>query len=788
MPKSSNDEVKEINNGLKLFSEHLLKSEKASTEIAKNFDELHRQFNSGHSTLLDYLKNVIKIPAPLQEMSKAIIASKEELKSSISYWKDLHRDHVTMNTSNEGSVRKILKLEESKLDLKERLDAVTGKNLATEYLLIRASYEAVKRSGEMNESLMQANSAYAVRQGLADNINEIQASTGASLQTMLESSKALINVWPKGRSDFKNVLETVVQMSDGLGVSFENSAKLAQIFQISLKVPVREVADTIAVIANNTSLAADEATRFAVEVGKALRLLGPGAATQVKEVTRYVTMLAGRMQDVGGDAASVVKLFNEMTKGTAEGFMLRGLAGVTNPKSLGTEAGTQAAMQGIDRMIKKIVTAGPGSPMYLAQLEQASQIMHMSTEDIVLWSSMIKEASKPLDEHARLQKRWQEQTEQANKAFMRIRESLAALVQKALSPMIPLVTSFLGAVANTIGFMASHRVAAYAGLAVFGIAVTKTIWSLYRLAQTLWQVTAASRAATRAKLMESGAGQPQSLLGRASASMPWINKIVSQIKEGMSSAKLARSLQAGLQGTTVFQKLGSVLFGMTQFTGKTGPLGITAGIAGAAIGGYAVGRVIDRTMDKIGSKWSAIFFGPLWELKKAAEYLGKQYYHLNIVAVTQWRNKTLTAWQVMTEVRKNLSAGKTQEAQDYFMSHAHNVKGLLNEKGAKSYLELFEQTATEVRERAGLFTTIVPLDEQRRFNQQQLDQQQQMVKNTGGATRILKEVKDQDKNIEDMRNSRTHAEFMRRAAEFRMLQLNGNPGAQKAVLTQPGAP
>lgn len=785
MAAGSLHDIETMQKALRLWSEDMAKAEKASKGIAKNLETLGQQLHARHVTFKDYLKAVLPLPRPLEEASKILVRSNEEIRKSIAYWKDNLRVAEIVGQTETNHYRRMINLEEKRLKLKDSIHAVTGKQLALEYTTIRSLVESLKHGGEINESIIAANSAYKIRAELVDRIYQTQAKTGASLQQLLGAAKALASVWPKTRKDFGDVLQTVIEMEQGLGVSYDNSVQLARVFQLSLKTPVREIADQIAVITNSTSLAADEAARFATEVGKALRLLGPGGAGQIRETTKFVTMLAGRMQDAGGDAHEIVKMFSEMTKGTPEAFMLRGLAGVT-PQQIGTEAGSKAAFEGIDRIIKSIVTAAPGSSVYVAQLENASRILNISTETIRLWSDMLKKANEPLDEHAKLQQRWREQTEQANKALHRIHDSIVALIYRGLYPLLPPITKLFGAIADVISFLASHRIAAYAALGVFTVAVTKTIWSLGRLAVTLWQVTAASIALNRAKLVESGISTGSGLLGK----LPFLAPLIKEIKIGRDMNLYYQSLGV--------QKLGDVMRGLSPLSkigvllGRLGPMlsfGNILGVGAAGVGGYALGRVIDRTMDRIGDKWSAIFFPVLFGVKKAAETLGKATAGgFNSVTAKQGLPGQLTSLQIMANIRRLIAADKEAEAEQYFTASTHRVKGLVREEGAKGYIDAYKKVRTEMRERAGLTTTIVPLNEQKEFNRRQLELQQESVNRLGSSEKILKDAKDQTKLIEDMRNARTHQDKIQKAAEFRMLYLNDTNTVRKPILNSPRTP
>ena len=555
MATDTQRDVEMMTKSLRLFQEDMRRVEQSSKGVAQNVQQLSWQVKFGQRNFMEYVAGAIKLPPVFKEASMSLIRQNEEIRASIKGLQDQQRlgEEILGQTKEQiklakadradpGKLKSLreekriyesmvketkaaIDLEEKRTVLKQRVEAITGRQLAVEFLMIKGFRDAIRFSGEINDALIQANSLTKIRQDLSKDIYEIQATTGASMQVMLGASRSLMAVWPKTRTDFKSTLETVVQMEEGLGVSSDNAAQLARIFQINLKTPVRDIADQIAIIANNTSLAADEAARFATEIGKALRLLGPGAAPGAKEVSGYVTMIAGRMKDVGGDANEIIKMFGEMTKGTPQAFMLRGIAGIGHPGALGTQAGAQQAVQGIGRMIDRIVSAAPGTAAYTAQLEAASQIMGVSTETVRLYRDMLKEANKPLDEHAKLQQRWQEQIINANKALQRVRESFVALIQRALLPLVPAIAWTFGIIAKIVSFLASNRIAVSVATVVVGLAIAKTIISLYRLSAALIQVALASNVAAKFQMLQ----RPFGMGGLAAEGGGFISRIVKQL-------------------------------------------------------------------------------------------------------------------------------------------------------------------------------------------------------------------------------------------------------------------
>lgn len=754
MAMSGAEQMEAMRKGMHLFADDIQRIEKMSRTIAENFSELHQQTQNNHRTFAEYVTTNMKLPPILKEVSHALITSKDLINESIKARKDelreaesifkmqkrLYDERRKSTTADKDSVdqakvykklaqenltniKNQLDLEQKRLVLRDSLSAVTGKHLAVEYMLIKGFTEAIKKSGEINQSLIQANSLTSVRDRLTRQVFEVQAKTGASFETMNAAARSLTDIWPKAHRGFKESLQVMVEMEEGLGVSFEHSAQLARIFQVNLKVNVREVADQIAIIANNTSLAADEATRFATEVGKALRLLGPGAAPGAKEAAGYVTMMAARMKDVGGDASEIVKLFNEMTKGSSQAFMLRGISGVNTPGALGSGQGAQQALQGLGRFIDKIVTARPGTMAYTAQLEAASQVLGTSTETVRLYKDMIAEANKPLDEHARLQQRWREQVTNANKALGRLQESFVALLQQAFMPLLPAIRGLFGYTAQFVSFLASHKTTVYIFTGIVVAAAARTAVSLMRLAVALYQVAAASAVATRMQSLKSGGG----ILGGG-------------------------GLLGGGSLVSSVSKLVPLFSRLLGFLSSPAFLVVAAGAAG-----FAIGRVIDKKFpDNIIAKWS-----------RALALQSDKYSTANVVQSIPGQK---TAFDVMSEVRRKMIQGNFAEAERVFRLQAYKVKGLDSEKAAEGYLKLYKKTAADVRERIALTTVTSNEKATLEHDRQMIELTKQQIENTGGAKKLLKDANTQRDTFQAIQMAEDHKDKLAKSAQFRMLQ------------------
>lgn len=754
---------------LRLFAEDMQRAEKASKSVAENVAQLGVQMDHGHRSFLDYMAKVIKLPAIFREASAALTRQNEEIKTSIVRFRDQQAAGKAMIAQIREQIRGLkqfggdpeqieglktekkiyeslvreskaaIALEERRLSLKHSIESVTGKHLATEYILIKTLSESIKRSGEINEALMQANSLTRVRTDLTQDIYVVQAKTGASFQNMLGAAKALTNIWPKARTDFRDTLEVIVQMEEGLGVSFDNASQLARIFQINLKTPVREVADQIAIIANNTALAADEATRFATEIGKALRLLGPGAAPGAKEVAGYVTLISGRMKDVGGDANEIVKIFNEMTKGTSQAFMLRGIAGVGTPGALGTQAGAQAAMQGIGRMIDRIVTAAPGTMAYTAQLEAAAQIMGTSTETIRLYRDMLQEANKPLDEHAKLQQRWQEQVVNANKALGRLKESFLSLLHQAILPLIPPIAWTFGFLAKIVSTLASNKAAVIAVGILLAAAVAKTIFSLGKLTAAIIQVGVASDVAAKFKSLGGVGG-----IGAEGGMLGSLTKIFG--KPGSLLTMLKSGLFAPIASLTSPSTWGAMF--------RFGPL---AAVATAAAAGYGLGKIIDK-------KW------PDNWIAQAARAYAKATTEASLKAnVVYTKPGERSVNSVMADIRREALTGNLAAATKIFEESKYKIAGLRTEAGAKAYVNRFIKTMAEVREQRGLTSVTASEQDTLDYDRHLIELTKKQVDNSGEYIKRVREMEQRNNARYDAARAAEERQRMLSEAEFRMV-------------------
>lgn len=787
MASNEQRDLEAVSQLVRATTDNILRLEKASQGIAKNFSQLALQVKSQQRSMFDYVAAAIKLPRQFQEASHVLVTPMEEIrtqlktyqdqlaagKSQITAWREQIARAGGVATTNQQIALAMqrranrestlaIDLLEKRIKLKKQISSWSGQELAVEFLILKGFADAIRRSGELNQSLIEGNSNIAERNKLANQTWQVMAATGNEQRDMMAAAKALVGVGFDLRKGYKDALMVMVQMEEGLGVSYENSAQLARIFEINLRTPVREVADKIAAIANQTSLAADEATRFATEIGKALRLLGPGAIQgSSAQVVGYMTMMSARMKDVGGDASEVVKAFQTLTKGTAEGFMLRGMAGVNRPGAMGTEAGSKAAMAGIDRMINQIVRSQPGTMAYTAELEIASQVLGISTESVRLWGEMMRKANEPLNESQKLQQRWQEQVSNANKVLGRIKESTIALLQQAFNPMLYWITKALEQVAKFVAFLAGNQTAVYVTMGLLIAGITKAIWSLGELAITLAQVAASSLAAAKSERLRQalqlelpgmggrggrgGRGGMTSVLGLADIGQQLRTSLPTFTKWGSSMAG-----RLGTMGTWLGNIATTHLPTMTGWLGRMGGLlGRLAGsfggfamnlgrmllspqgllIAGAAAAGWAVGRYIDK-------KWPDNWIAQA--ARATGEWYAKVFDKANVKTAQINKFQGDKTWnQLASEMRQMVYQGKEKDVAEYFASQAYRVKGFETERGAKSMLDVYQRTMAEARERVGLASVTSAEQATKERDLAMIQMTKDGIQNTGGAKKLL---------------------------------------------------
>lgn len=710
------DQLQDMEKMVGLIAEHALKFDKAAKASADTVEDLHNQmrhfYGDAHKSFLERIASTTALPTFARELSKAIVTPLEESTRRV--------DEFKMAVISAGNELEAVKLRKSQLiaarqyqpalraarqsietakeelvmaerqrSLVQQTQGFFSKGLTVNALITKGFIDAIHRSKEMNVSLIEANSSLDQRRQLTRDILQAQAATGNSTQDMATGVKALVNLGFDLQGNFKDVLETVVKMEEGLGVSYESSAKLAQIFQVGLRTPVREVADSIATIANNTALAADEATRFATEIGQALRLLGPGITQQATAVTEVVNRMAGAIKEAGGDPQEIIKAFAEMTHGTAQGFMARSLAGVTSPGALGTEAGARQALAGINQTINRIVTSAPGTAAYVAQLQAASEILSISTQNIVLYRDALTKANEPLSQRTTLEQRYREQITEAGKSLERIRGAFASLFQQGFLPVIYATNWLLKNISDFLIGLTKSRIAVVGFTTLVGIGIVRTSAALIRLAGTLAIVAANANVAAAAMARRAVV---EGIATTASTTPGFFSGLLTKLTgRGATAATAASTAARAAASGRMLTMVGSIAGWVgSLFRFISSGTGFAAMIAGAV--GYGLGRLYDRLVP-----WNALADVP----KTLGQFYAK-WRDRNQVVFRAANIQRRSADSVLSEIRQAVLGGREGDIESILRKEAHQIRGMKTEMGLQAFMERLQETVTEARERIGL--------------------------------------------------------------------------------------
>lgn len=311
---------------------------------------------------------------------------------------------------------------------------------------------------QMRAGLKQANASWADQLGLLYSVGRVQASTGASMETMRETSSALVKYGFDLKGSFKDNLEIVTKMKDGLEVSADSAAEMLAIMN-RLHTSGAGVADAIARIKADTGLSAEQATRFAIEIGRAMSVLGSGAGTHASEIVDYIGRLEGASQSLGLTVGGVKDMLLGFTK--EQGMMGISTLGF-QPDFIKDLGKTKAVTEGFVSYVEKQLTGTTGFQR-MATLQLLAQQFGTTTDVIGNAGVVMAEYNKQQKTNTSLNREWAEVTKTFSGAWERMKNSVMALLQTALLPVLAPLAKLIGYGADFLGWVAGSK-AAIAGL------------------------------------------------------------------------------------------------------------------------------------------------------------------------------------------------------------------------------------------------------------------------------------------------------------------------------------
>lgn len=458
------------------------------------------------------------------------------------------------------------------------------------YTLYKGTFQTLR---QMNEQLQAAAMTDSLRLKTNAAIFQATRSLGAPMTSSVEAAKELANFGMEFYDDMQENLETVTMMKEGLGVSAESAAELSAIVTRSLKVGFRDVADSIANTARDTGLSAQLAVKFATQIARAAMIFREGITKEMPKVIGYVTRLEGLLQEVGGVAGGITDLITRLT--TVEGMVGAAMLGVQSPEFMATEAGAKQVMGGFADFAKQFLGDAGGWERTL-RIQMLADMYGTTAQQVSAIVRAVDLDNKRLASMSGLQRAYQDQMANTGKGLERLKNSLMAMLQEGLAPVMWVLNKVVNVLADFVGWLQKH--AKWLPVVVIGFtALGATIYVAYKavmgLATACAWLAATARTAAKSVMAQGGAQQ-----------LDFLDQLGMGKKGGLGRT-LGRLRGLGARGITVkvlnsFKSFGPWLMRlgpmMVAAVGKafaagtfvlsitTGILALLAGIGGAFIG------------------------------------------------------------------------------------------------------------------------------------------------------------------------------------------------------------
>lgn len=370
------------------------------------------------------------------------------------------------------------------LEVSERLARLTQTKILIPLLALQ---RAASAESHLNQAIIQANASYGQRLAITNSIYHIQKDMGASNAEIAESAVALVNYGMEAKSSFRENLKVVQMMNDGLGVSVQSAAELAHVWTQQLQLSTEEVATTISRIVDDTALAAEEATKYAISIGRSMGALKKGvfSAELEKGITDYMLQLEAASKQTLGTSGEFTDMFKRMT-GSVDGIRQAAILGIGDVRSMTPEKMTK----GLEHVAQQLEAIGSNQAQRVALAEQYSRILGISVETLLNLPEVL-ESMRELDKQRAstmdIEERWRKQMVQAGSALEKLKNSALALIYQSLTPLVK-VLSMVAEVINWVlrGLISckpvfiAASIALTVGVAGAAIIAAKEAWGLGR--------------------------------------------------------------------------------------------------------------------------------------------------------------------------------------------------------------------------------------------------------------------------------------------------------------------
>jgi hypothetical protein len=403
----------------------------------------------------------------------------------------------------------------------------------------------------INTSLIEANSDLTTRIGLTQSVLRVQQQLGSEIGVTRDAARELVHYGYDLQSNFSENLKLMVQLHDGLGMSVTQAGELFAVFDRQLKMPVREVADAITRVVNDTGLAADQAGRLAVNIGRAVAALRPGMHSDLAAVTEMLGRYEGALHELGGQVGQFSDLLARMT--TPEGMTQAGMLGIRDPRFLESKDATKQVIDSFASYAKRVLGDSRGWDRAL-RLQVVAEQFGTTGQQVNLMIEAVDRANNQRNSSITLEQRYREQVRASGESFERIGRSLKTLLQQAAVPLLEVLSPLVGALSTFIETMVQSKVAIYT---VTGVLLV----TLPFVVAKVWSAVAAFTALSIALMNSARAAAVRATTESAQMMLPGIGGVGGGPGKAVASAlpKIVKSLGLIASAFTVGVTLGQLL-------------------------------------------------------------------------------------------------------------------------------------------------------------------------------------------------------------------------------------
>jgi hypothetical protein len=276
---------------------------------------------------------------------------------------------------------------------------------------------------------------------------KVQVRLGSSTTETTDAMKAMVRHGLDLRKNFGDNLKLIVMMNEGLGLSVELGAELAFIYGDRLKASFHGIANVLTQIVTQTALSADEAGRFAIELGKAALFLQEGSRGGLAAgALQMFEEIEATVKQAGAVPGELTKMFSNMAT-SLDSSMTAMVLGQTSTSAL-TQQGGQAIVDRINALLRPAAGArDQGDDIgYKAQLETVRSILGdaLSTQTLNAMVNAQRESTLAKDAALTIEQKWAQQVRDSGQVWSKLSTSFFALVHEGALPLLETVRGFFG--------------------------------------------------------------------------------------------------------------------------------------------------------------------------------------------------------------------------------------------------------------------------------------------------------------------------------------------------------